>query len=309
MRKITLYWNNICVLKKMELEFLDGCIERLKEKGIQLKITGFGLGYPGHMSDYLRQPDAPLGDILVSTDLEVYEDTRVFDRFSKELYPINRWYDLKSEESVPQTLRQETLLPFLVIPLVLYSSQKLSSDGLSLLDCLEQSQSLAFGGINNSAAKSVVKTVWSKYGKETAQKLLEKSIITAMPVQAFQLAKTGQVSWALVPLLFALNTDQGSVICPSDGAVAVPSYISVRTSISQEDAKSVLDELLDLSFLASFVNRGKMVSSLVGSERLAWMIDHGHGFQLPSEDWLKEISPSDFYEMYCTYIPTADQHM
>ncbi|MGH0053746.1 MAG: hypothetical protein ACQ5SW_10195, partial [Sphaerochaetaceae bacterium] len=87
MRKITLFWNNVCVLHKMETEHLEACREQLKQKGIDLIVKGFGLGYPSHMSEYLRTDTYEMGDIVVSTDLEIFEDERIFRKFASELYP------------------------------------------------------------------------------------------------------------------------------------------------------------------------------------------------------------------------------
>ena len=54
MTTIRLYWNNICVLHRQELQFLNEIREELRKDNIDLDITCFGLGYGRHMSDYLR---------------------------------------------------------------------------------------------------------------------------------------------------------------------------------------------------------------------------------------------------------------
>ena len=55
MTTITLYWNNICILHRQELQFLNEIREELRKDNIDLDITCFGLGYGRHMSDYLRE--------------------------------------------------------------------------------------------------------------------------------------------------------------------------------------------------------------------------------------------------------------
>ena len=81
MTTIRLYWNNICVLHRQELQFLNEIREELRKDNIDLDITCFGLGYGRHMSDYLREEDSVLPDLVVSTDLEVFEDERIWNRF------------------------------------------------------------------------------------------------------------------------------------------------------------------------------------------------------------------------------------
>ena len=78
MTHVLLYWNHICVLHRQEKAFLDGLAQRLIADEIELEVRHFGLGYPEHMSEYLARPDAVLPDLIVSADLEVFEDPRYF---------------------------------------------------------------------------------------------------------------------------------------------------------------------------------------------------------------------------------------
>ncbi|MGH0052234.1 MAG: hypothetical protein ACQ5SW_02450, partial [Sphaerochaetaceae bacterium] len=231
-----------------------------------------------------------------------------YRKFASELYPICQWYTLKQTEGVPQVYKSEQLLPYLIIPLVFFSANSLQTPSLSLGDVARKGTPLAFGGINNSAAKSVVKAVWSRYGLETAINLLSHAKITGMPVQAYQLARTRQIPLALVPLLFASANKEGMIFCPSDGAVCVPSYICVRNSISEETAKTVLDALLAPEFLSALVQQGKLISSLEGSPVLSWMEDQGTGLQIASQQWLSSTAAQDFYSVYCAHIATAKNY-
>ena len=88
MTTVLLYWNHICVLHKGEKQFLDRLAERLSNEDIDLRVRYFGLGYPEHMSEYLARPDAILPDLIVSADLEVFEDSRIYRKLEKGLYPL-----------------------------------------------------------------------------------------------------------------------------------------------------------------------------------------------------------------------------
>ena len=46
---IQLYWNNICILHRQELAFLEQVKADLKKKDIDLSVTCFGLGYGRHL--------------------------------------------------------------------------------------------------------------------------------------------------------------------------------------------------------------------------------------------------------------------
>ena len=95
MTSILLYWNHICVLHRQEKAFLEGLAQRLRGDGIRLEVRYFGLGYPEHMSEYLARPDAILPDLIVSADLEVFEDLRIFSKFKSNLYPAADWVPLR----------------------------------------------------------------------------------------------------------------------------------------------------------------------------------------------------------------------
>lgn len=182
MRHILLYWNHICVLHRQEKTFLDALAQRLLSDEIQLEIRYFGLGYPEHMSEYLARPDAILPDLIVSADLEVFEDTDIFCKLNHSLYPVRSWIPLQSGPMLDAVERGSFLLPFLSIPLVYYTREPEICRRTALTDW----NGLAFGGINNSAVKTVVKTVWERWGSQAAQRLLERSLVTDMPIGAFQ---------------------------------------------------------------------------------------------------------------------------
>lgn len=171
MTRVLLYWNHICVLHNGEKQFLEQLTEKLLEMEIRLDVQYFGLGYPEHMSNYLVRPDAQLPDIIVSADLEVFEDHRIFDKLCNNLYPIAEWFPVLGGKALEAVKRSSDLLPFTAIPLVYYTRDPQYCEGTALADFA----SLSFGGINNSAGKTIVKSVWSRWGKDTAEKFLSRS--------------------------------------------------------------------------------------------------------------------------------------
>ena len=308
MRKIRLYWNNICVLHKGELVFLDGIKRELEEEGIELEVTCFGLGYKYHLSDYLRREDSILPDLIVSADLEVFEDERIFNRFKANLYPAFSWFKTKEGESVPSVYRNNFLLPYVIIPLVFYSPLKDVNKNLSLKEVASSSLPIAFGGINNSAGKSVVKTLLSSYKEEITSSIFKNALVTNMPVEAFNCARRGIKPLALVPSLFALNDSEGVAFAPLDGAVAVPSYIAALKTADESDLKSVVEKLNSPALLSFYRDRGALVTALASSLENEWFVKENRGFQLPSNEYLKSLDSAAFYRYYCKHIPSADKH-
>ena len=123
MTTVLLYWNHICVLHKGEKQFLDRLAERLSNEDIDLRVRYFGLGYPEHMSEYMARPDAILPDLIVSADLEVFEDSRIYRKLEKDLYPVTKWFPLRDGGALDAVRRDNRLLPFVSIPLVYYTRQ------------------------------------------------------------------------------------------------------------------------------------------------------------------------------------------
>lgn len=187
MTTIKLYWNNICVLHRQELQFLNEIREELRKDNIDLDITCFGLGYGRHMSDYLREEDSVLPDLVVSTDLEVFEDERIWNRFREHgLLPLKEFFPVKDIPELGGLKKASALLPYLAIPLVFYSDVELlrqtsmdassinanfftgtdadSEQSISLNRLVESSFPLSYGGINNSAVKTVAKLTWESFG-------------------------------------------------------------------------------------------------------------------------------------------------
>ena len=52
MKKVSLYWNHICILHNYEKMFLEEVKQALLPYDIELNVTYFGMGYPEHMSEY-----------------------------------------------------------------------------------------------------------------------------------------------------------------------------------------------------------------------------------------------------------------
>ncbi|WP_320990521.1 hypothetical protein [Hungatella sp.] len=299
---IQLYWNNICILHRQELAFLEQMKADLKKKDIDLSVTCFGLGYGRHLSDYLREPDSTLPDMVVSADLEVFEDSRIFGRFRESLHPLARRLPVKQEEGVPLLLRGDFLLPYLAIPLVFYGTgESIPENGsLSLDELVSERFPLTFGGIHNSAAKTVVKTVWETGGADAAKRLLSASSLTGMPIEAYQRVRNGMNSLALVPSVYALRADgnQSKAAWPADGAVVVPSYLCAADTIPEEAAIAVAEALRSPLISRFYVENGCLISCTPGSPEAPWPEGQKGDIRLPSAEFLDKLEPEEFYAVY-----------
>ena len=301
MKHILLYWNHICVLHRHEKAFLDALAQRLLSDEIQLEVRHFGLGYPEHMSEYLARPDAVLPDLIVSADLEVFEDPDIFCKLNHSLYPVRDWMPLQSGPMLDAVERGPFLLPFLSIPLVYYTREPELCSRTALADW----NGLAFGGINNSAVKTVVKTVWEQRGSQAAQRLLERSLITDMPIGAFQAVRQKQAATALVPSLYALRADGQETFLkiPKEGPVLIPSYFCARTSIPQSIACRMANEILCPELCSFYAANGDLI---VYPEHTSKKSRQEYSSACcPSAQWLERLTHEEFYQFYCQKLPSA----
>lgn len=303
---IHLYWNNICILHRQELVFLEQIKNDLKKQNIELLVTCFGLGYGKHISDFLRESDSPLPDMVVSADLEVFEDRRIFHRFVDRLHPLARFLPVKQEEGVPLLKRGDFLLPYLAIPLVFYGSGDSipQHSSLSLDRLVLEGFPLTFGGIHNSAAKSVVKTVWEMGGETAVKRFLSCSSLTGMPIEAYQRVRSGISPLALIPSVYALRADglEKKALCPADGAVAIPSYICAADTIPIEAAIAVANALRSLEISRFYVENGCLISCTPNSPQVSWPTGERGAIRLPSKNFLEGLDPEKFYEIYDSFL-------
>ncbi|MDO4800365.1 MAG: hypothetical protein Q4A52_07630 [Bacillota bacterium] len=298
--KALLYWNHICVLHKQEKEHLMALQSRLKEEGIDLTVRYFGLGYPEHMSDYLARPDAELPDLIVSADLEVFEDPRIFGKFSESLIPLTDRIELRPSLALDAVWRGDMLLPFVAIPLVYYTRTPQALEGKALSDL-----DLAIGGINNSAGKSITKTLWCREGKAAAREFLQRCEVSDMPIGAFQSVRLGQHHSALVPSIYALRADEKQTFLrvPKEGPLLIPSYLCARNTLPIEVTDRILRGIIDPSLCNFYASGGDLiVYPQHHSPNSKQMSDR---YQLPSADWLETLDPVEFYSLYCARLATA----
>ncbi|MDO5298015.1 MAG: hypothetical protein Q4F18_01200 [Clostridia bacterium] len=300
MTHVLLYWNHICVLHRQEKEYLRRIAEALRDDGIELEVRCFGLGYGEHMSEYLARRDAVLPDVIVSADLEVFENPLIFSRFRDGLYPARDWSALRPSPVLTACTRDRSLIPFAAIPMVYFTR---NPEGCK--KPIPEIEDLAFGGINNSAAKSIVKSVWERYGKDAAERVLARGSVSDMPIGAYQQVRTGERETALVPSLYALRADGMAthLVTPQEGPVLVASYICARRSIPEAAARRVLDAVMSRELCNFYVQNGDLI--LFPSCAEGHSTQEGESCMIASAPWLSAVSPEEFYALYRKYLPSA----
>ena len=304
MKTVKLYWNNICILHKLEVEFLKNLQDNLKNKNINLEITYFGIGNPYKLNEYLKMEDAILPDIIVSTDLEIYEDKNIFSKFSNNLYNICEYFHIKDELKTSPICFDNRLLPFLVIPLVFAYNNSFNNTADSIENIIFNNVKTVIGGINNSGAKSIVKAIWSEYGKSSVEQFLSNSTILDMPILSFMDVKNGSANLAITPSIYANRADNKNLYLayPEDGAIALPSYITASKSLNEETMIEIVSAITSTDFCNSFVKSASLLACLKESENEPLVEKNNFKFLYPSKEWFNTVSSEEFFELYNQYI-------
>lgn len=283
MRKISMYWNNICVLHRYEKKHIEEVTALLKEQDIQLETEYFGLGYPKKLSEEVKDTGiAP--DIIVSTDLEVFEDPEIYGLFKKELLEIQDLFPLKKEIKNTNLCQDKRLLPFLVIPLVMVFNKQLLA-GQPLPEALKELTLYpkAFGGKANSAGRGVIKQLTWLYGKEFTDLFLENAAILDMPVQSLLSVQKGLTPAAITPSIFAFRADETllSLRYPKEGALTVPSFIAVKNTLSADLAGYILSKLFTVDFCNYFAEQGEIQPCFQQTKDVNMVAEHQFRFVYP----------------------------
>ncbi|MFV0497878.1 MAG: ABC transporter substrate-binding protein [Candidatus Fimivivens sp.] len=307
MKKIRLYWSNICVMHRAEVTAINKAKEVLSEKGIDLDVTYFGLGTPQHMSEYLYKSDSILPDLLISTDLEVFEDQRIFDKLLPKLNPLANAFSLNPKIKNSNIYQNEYLLPLLAIPLVLCSNQPFNEQNHNLANIIQHQLPITFGGINNSGAKSIIKAIWYTFGKEKVHTLLENADIVDMPIQAFHKVRTGAHNLSIVPYIYAQTADEKNLFVkyPQEGAIALPCYAAALNTIDNAEAKAVIDAIFTAELQQTYVEKSGLACCLDSGAKLKLAEEAQYRFTYPTREWFDETAWQEFYALYLKYLPNA----
>ncbi len=257
MQEVVLYWHHICILQKKEQEQIARAATLLREEGIMLTVRYFGLGHGMALSEYLAKPDAQLPDLMVTADLEVFEHEGIWKKFAGELHAVEGLLPQRETELIQQVSRSKTLLPILAIPLVYATTRPEACRGKALTEIA----GLSVGGVNNSAVKTVVKTLWSREGAAAAERFLAGCEVTDMPILAFTKARKGEAAVALVPSVYVQSADGESLFLktPKEGAVLIPTYLCARQRIERSTAQRVAEAIFTADFCDFYAENGDLL--------------------------------------------------
>ncbi|MDF2927383.1 MAG: ABC-type Fe3+ transport system, periplasmic component [Paenibacillaceae bacterium] len=269
------YWNNICLVTRAEEQYISRTLGDCHGAGVGFAVEYFGLGRASGLGERLKEEalsGRESGDIIVTTNGDIVQEQGYQPYFAGKFRMAGNLPEDRDFHGMPHIgeewlpvrsgLEESNLFqagscfrPFIVIPLVLaVNLRAAAAAGLPEPESLEElledrwEGNFAFGGLHNSAGRTLARTIWWLYGRAAAERLVRLGRKLSMPAHAFSQVMTGAAAAAVVPAIFAGRGGNPDIkaVWPREGAVAIPSYAAVRHTVDSQAAiafgRSILGE-------------------------------------------------------------------
>lgn len=281
-----IYWNNICLISRFEKQYIEQQLE--KHQLTEYEFEYFGLGKETEMFERiihdLKHDQLP--DILISTDYTTFRHQAGL--LGKEA--LFESYDvIEREEGFVNIVKSTYLFPILYIPLVFVVNEsgvsKIPQSFKELITDETLKGQISFGGLANGAGKTLIDSVESLYGEAAADDLIANSIMTNMPIGAFQNVMNGQAKVAIVPTIFAMRQGQNNLIYvwPQEGAPVIPSFVAVKKGSDRRQVARLFEKVINAEFIQKISEQAGIIPCMRDTTTVSLFEKHQHALLYP--DW------------------------
>ncbi len=301
------YWNNVCLLNPKEMAYIDKSLKASEKENI-ISFEYYGLGKKMSLRDKVIE-DLCRGtieaDLIISTDLDIFQDKNIIPRINNNLSSASKLLSVRKEIEGSNIIDPSGFLaPFIVVPLIfvvnksLLPKERIPNSFEDLLDSYYEKK-VVFGGIHNSAGRSILKSIWYLFGREKAENFLRSSTITTMPAAAFRKVMTGEAPIAIVPTIFAMRSGINNIISiwPKEGAVAVPSYCAVKNTSDALYVKWISETILGKSHQEILTSAGGIIPCHPDVKLPDLAEENNCKLLYPDWDFLKSFDNDYFYSL------------
>ncbi|MDR2822687.1 MAG: ABC transporter substrate-binding protein [Acholeplasmatales bacterium] len=265
MENFKIYWNNICLLRKKEEEFINSFFR--KESNYNFDITYFGLGMPLKLKSKivgdLEENSDINADLVISTELDIFWDKNILG--NKDIFKnLKDTFDIKDYIKNSNVLANEKseLSAFLLLPeLICVNTLALNGleEPLSLKDLTlpKYKGRIVIGGKDTAAGRIIAICIWYLYGLDYLLKFMDNVNFVKVPAMALGLLKKGAYPIGILPSILA-GRDLKTIF-PSDGIPVIPTYAVIHKNANYILAKKFLDFLLGEEFQEFYSSRGYLL--------------------------------------------------
>lgn len=312
-QKSSIFWNNVCLLSKMEEENNNRCMQQWKEReDYPVEFSYFGLGREQNLYMKLQKAisqEESLPEAIVCTDLTVFQDPRCLLRRLDQFAPLHKDFPVRSDFlEHPMMHPSGSLVPSNIIPLVLVANHaKVEQDQIprSLEDLLspQWNGKVVLGGIDTSAGKSVLMSYAYLYGEVGMKTFIDHARFSTVPAQAFQLVKNGTYPIGIVPTIFSAMGSRCGVeqIWPREGAVSIPAYTAIRKDAPEPVRHLLRDCLLNDSLQMIYSQHGQMIPMKPGIPDPQFALENQATLLYPPWEWIEKLDMEAFLNI-CSMV-------
>jgi len=303
--KISVYWNNICLLRRAEEKFVG----EYAKNNADFCVKYFGLGMPkklrNQIADDLQKYGEPKADVIVSTDLDIFQDKRLllgkFDFFADIAGQFVTRDEIKAtgtEYPVGQVVTAH------VLPMVICVNEDIAQDiaypeTLKDLCKNEYKGKIVLGGNDTAAGRSIAMSIWYLYGEKCAMKFLQNAIFVSIPAMAYNAcAKKKEFPVCILPSVLAKQGGLKTVF-PKDGAPAIPTYVCVRRGTPAEALGFLKSVLFGIEMQRFYSDRAVILPSHPDVKINPALFDNGAmcRFLYPDYDFVQSFDMLKFCEI------------
>lgn len=296
--ELTLYWENVCVMKKQEKENLQAAAENMQAKGINMQYHYFGMGEILGIDEQIAadlQQKRINTDIVVSAKIDLFYDKKLLLGKEQMFKPLPGEFLLREElRNLGIAYPGGYFHPCLLLPVIILANKKLLAESdcpQSWADLLDDKWAgkVLIGGVDKPVGRSFLIAMWNMFGEEGLQKCVQNCRMVSVPAAVMNAVANDEYPLGVVPLIFSSRGGRDNLldIWPQEGAIAIPSYVAIREG-SPETALAFVKENLFSTAIQSFYSQRGMGIPVHPEVAAPPMVEeNNYNLSFPGWDWIK----------------------
>lgn len=299
--KLTVYWENVCVMKKQEQENLQKAARQMQaSKGIDMKYHYFGLGEPMGIERQIAldlQGEKLAADIVVSSKFDIFYDQQLLLGNEKLFRPLTGEFPLRQElQKTGIAYPGGYFHPCLVIPVIILGNKKLLGETgpprswAELLDD-QWAGRVLIGGVDRPVGRAFLIGMWHLFGEEGLRRCVQNCRMASVPAAVMNAVAKDEYPLGVVPLIFSSRDGRENLldIWPQEGALAIPSYVSIREGSAEEALFFVKENLFSTATQSFYSQRAMGIPVHPDVKAPAIVEENDFNLIFPGWEWIKQM--------------------
>lgn len=299
--ELTVYWENVCVIKKQEKENLQTAARQMRRsKGIEMKYHYFGMGELLGIDEQIAadlQQDTVAADIVVSAKIDIFYDQKLLLGNETRFRPLAGEFPLRPElKKAGIAYPGGYFHPCLVLPVIILGNQKMlakTGPPRSWAELLDDKWAgrVLIGGVDKPVGRAFLIGMWNMFGEDGLKKCVKNCRMASVPAAVMNAVARDEYPLGVVPLIFSSRGGRENLhdIWPQEGAIAIPSYVSIREGSSEEALIFVKENLFSASTQNFYSQRAMGIPVHPEVKAPSFVEENGYHLSFPGWEWIKTM--------------------